>query len=358
MKIDSSPSDSARTGCGSSISSAFQLLFRKCALKVKKFKFSPLLVCSIVFGGYFWLTIAAITPQLPSSSKPLVFYSNELNANLKICLLRAVKKAKKSIFFQIYGLTDPDLIALLSQRAAEGVDVKVFYDKKASKSLPSHFPAFPMNISGLMHRKIFLFDDTISFFGTANCTPPSLTMHGNLMVGIHSREITQFLRKSAEDFGQFSLGETELNIYLLPDFEGKAIDALIGRLRCGKKTIRIAMFTLTHPLLVQELIAAKRRGVDVMVALDHYTALGASRRSMDKLSTEGISLFVSQGSQLLHHKWALIDEETFILGSANWTRAAFEKNQDCLMIFHHLDRSSRQILRKIWGAVANASRKE
>lgn len=301
----------------------------------------------MVVGAFIWLTIATLKPPLPSPSNPLIFYSPPSN-NLKICLLRALKHAKHSIFFQIYGLTDPDLIGLLSQKISQGLKVQIFYDKKGSKPLPKNFPATPMTISGLMHRKIFLFDDTRTFFGSANCTTQSLTMHDNLLIGIYNKEVTLFLQKSSEDMGRFSLGEIDLEIYLLPDFKGRAIEALIHCIREAKTKIQIAMFTLTHPLLVKELVEAKQRGVHVCIALDRCTAKGASKQQMENLFENGAAILLSQGDQLLHHKWAFIDDKTFILGSANWTKAAFEKNQDCLMIFHQLDPRSKKVLKKIW----------
>ncbi len=271
--------------------------------------------------------------------------------------MRAIKSAKQSISMQIYGLTDPDLIALLEKKQSQGIDVQIFYDKKASRSLPPHLAAYPIKSSGLMHRKILIIDDTTIFLGTANYTPQSLKMHDNLIVGIWNHDLAMFFKHSSEQQKEFVVDGLFLSAFLLPDFEKKAIEALTQRIDAAKESIQIAMFTLTHPTIREKLMEAKKRGVSVSVAIDRYTALGASKKHVEALKDVGVEIRKSGGSQLLHHKWALIDNKTFIIGSANWTGAAFEKNQDCLLIFDELKPSHQKILLRIWKAVAIASQK-
>jgi phosphatidylserine/phosphatidylglycerophosphate/cardiolipin synthase-like enzyme len=121
---------------------------------------------------------------------------------------------------------------------------------------------------------------------------------------------------------------------MLPDL--KALDDLTDQLKHAQESIFVAMFTLTHPVLLQALVDAQNRGVRVTVALDHYAARGASRKATKFLQEHKIPVIFSQGLQLLHHKWAYIDRSQVILGSTNWTKAAFTKNQDCLVFLKSL----------------------
>lgn len=317
-------------------------------------KFKRRFIFLLVTGGYIWLTFVSLKPCLPSPSDPLIFYSNHIHSDLKSVLLQAMKNTKNAIFFQIYGLTDPDVIALLSHKIAQGLDVQIFYDSKGS-CLPKEFPGTALKGSGLMHRKIFLFDRATAFLGTANATTQSLKMHDNFMVGIYSPKVNTFLRNACLESGSFQLGQSSLELYLLPDLEGKALDSLSRRLDLAKDSIRIAMFTFTHPLLVEKLIQAKQRGIEVEILIDRYTASGASKKHCQILQEAGIKVRHSMGGQLFHHKWAILDEKTLILGSANWTKAAFEKNHDFLLIFDNLTNRHRKSLKRIWRAVAIAS---
>jgi phosphatidylserine/phosphatidylglycerophosphate/cardiolipin synthase-like enzyme len=111
------------------------------------------------------------------------------------------------------------------------------------------------------------------------------------------------------------------------------------------------MFTLTHPEITQALLRAKKRGVEVTIAADYYTAKGASKKTLETMRNGGIKILNSQGRQLLHHKWAIIDDLTLIMGSANWTKAAFSKNQDFLFFLFPLNQDQRKFLNKLWNVI-------
>lgn len=324
-----------------------------CVLKGKRFK---QLILFFVIGGYVYLAWTSLHPTLPSSQKPLIFYSTQLHDDLKLVYIHAIKQAKSSIHLQIYGLTDPSLISLLSSKKQEGIDVKIIHDKKASQNLPKQLNAIPAKCKGLMHRKILIIDDTLVFLGTANFTTQSLKMHDNLVLGTYSRELAEFLQ-GGENQNAISIGSTPLVPFYFPDKEGIAYQALAKSIENAKKSIQIAMFTLTHKGLITKLSEAQKRGVNVSVAIDRYTARGASRKAIETLKENGAEILLSQGSQLLHHKWVLIDGETLAMGSANWTQAAFDKNQDCLLLFKELNKTHKKTFNRLWKAVAIASEK-
>lgn len=317
-------------------------------------RYSPFLA---VFGGYLWLIFATLHPTLPSQKSPLIFYSNQLRDDLKQVTLQALKSAKKSITIQIYGLTDEDVLTLLKKKVDEGVEVAIFYDPSASKSLPQSLPSFPVKTGGLMHRKILVIDERLILLGTANLTSQSLKMHDNLVLGIWDPQFAHFLSASRDDQGNFEVGGCELTTFLLPDFEEKGVNELVGRIGKAQKEIQVAMFTLTHPKIVDRLVGAIQRGVKVSIAIDRYTALGASLKAITKLKMAGAEILTSTGSQLLHHKWALIDSDTLILGSANWTQSAFSRNQDCLLVIDGLKKGEKRQIKRLWKAIAIASEK-
>lgn len=269
----------------------------------------------------------------------------------------ALKSAKSSIALQIYGLSDPTILNLLKQKKGAGIPLTIFHDKKGSKDLPSCLEAYPVKTSGLMHRKILIIDESLCLLGTANFTTQSLKMHDNLVVGLWSPAIAKFLRECIDLEGNFEVDGVKITAFLLPDFDRKAINRLNSCIDTAVKSIQVAMFTLTHSELVQKLANAQKRGVKVSVAIDRYTGEGASRKSIEILKAAGVEVLLNQGSQLLHHKWAIIDEKNLVMGSANWTKAAFANNQDCLLILEKLPLSQQKILRKLWNAIAIGSQK-
>jgi len=112
-------------------------------------------------------------------------------------------------------------------------------------------------------------------------------------------------------------------------------EALHKHLTHAKKSITIAMyFIILEPKgegpinqLVNDLIDAKNRGVSVKVLLEN-SKLKASRLAYKKLKENNIAVYFDTPKQLLHIKGIAIDDKYLFLGSANWSRAAMEDNNE------------------------------
>jgi cardiolipin synthase A/B len=302
-----------------------------------------------ILGLYLWLFFAATTPKLPDAENPILFYSNQHRQDLKQLFSKAIENAKKSINLYMYAVTDPDMIELLAQKASQGVRTSIFFDPSASCRLEKkrEVEAYPIICKGLMHRKILIIDDEQIYLGSANMTTQSLKIHDNLVLGLFHRPLAQALEDPTFLSFNFNTGGQNGELFLLPDKTDAALDRIVELIAAAKNTIFIAMFTLTHPKLIQALAEACQRNVDVKVAVDFYTGQGASLKSLDILRARQIPVFLSLGQQLLHHKWAYIDNSILISGSANWTKAAFAHNQDCFLVLNNLTKKQKKIMNKI-----------
>lgn len=277
-------------------------------------------------------------------------------------MLEALKQAKQSIYLSVFGLSDRAVLDLLNKKIASEISTTVYYDPNgASPRIPaSHRSSFiPVRQSGLMHQKILIVDNDLILIGSANLTSASLRMHDNLIVGMRSPKIAQFLIDHppfTSGYLRAVSGGQEIDLWLLPDPRGHALADLRRRIHNASRSIRIALFTLTHPLLLEDLIAAKHRGVAVSLVIDTHSGFGASAKAIETLRQEGILVTLSQGLQLLHYKFALIDDQTFISGSANWTKAAFAKNSDCLLILDQLNSSQKRYMNRLWRRIKTQSK--
>jgi phosphatidylserine/phosphatidylglycerophosphate/cardiolipin synthase-like enzyme len=114
---------------------------------------------------------------------------------------------------------------------------------------------------------------------------------------------------------------------------GGAADSVIQALNRAQKTIHVAMYSLTHAGIVDALLAAKRRGVDVALKTDKIESAGKTQAAMiAKLQAVGVSVEVSEQARLLHHKFAVIDERYVVTGSYNWTDNAERRNRENMVI--------------------------
>ena len=256
----------------------------------------------------------------------------------------------------MFGLSDPAILNALAGRLKE-LPTTIYYDASESMQVRTKLNGadlHPVQLGALMHQKILILDRDLVFIGSANMTSSSLLMHDNLVVGMRSRTVADFLLKRipySSGFLQTMVGGQEIGLWLLPDPRGNALSDLRRQIRKASRSIKIALFTLTHPSLCDEIIAAQKRKVSVTVVIDLHSGLGASSKAIDHLQQNGVKVLFSQGVQLLHHKFIWIDDQTLICGSANWTKAAFEKNSDCIIALHHLTEDQKEFMKGLWNRI-------
>lgn len=328
----------------------------------KKRRFPWILLIVVLFCS--WFVWESLTPHLPKPFEPPKLYSNQCSQDIRATLLSAIRGASTSIHLVMFGLSDRAVLSTLSKKIQGNIPTTIYYDTGGSPKIHRHLRGsdlHPIKNVGLMHQKILIIDNEMVFIGSANMTSASLRMHDNLVIGFMSRSLAKFL-EAHEPFspGYFRtvVGGQDLELWLLPDPRGHALSELRKKIRCAHKSIRIALFTFTHPGLIDEVIDAHNRGVTVSIVVDMYSGLGASAKALENLKKAGVPVRLSQGPQLLHHKFIYIDEETLVTGSANWTKAAFYKNSDCILALHRLNKDQKKFMSRLWRAVETSTQKE
>lgn len=302
------------------------------------------------------------SPRLPEESSPVFIYSNQCGDDLHLTFTKAIRRAKSSVFLLVYGLSDPSILQALRDQAENGVDVQVIVDHKASKKAAQGIGP-PVSVTlrrsqGLVHPKVLIVDNKEVWLGSANMTTESLRNHGNLVLGIHSPQLALHAwsiwktwhpsdpQKHPSHPFYLSLPQQKLTFWQLPSPE--ALRELCYLIQTAKKSIYISQFTWTHPQITKAVIAAHKRGVDVRVVMDLTSSRGSSRKTSNALASAGVPVRTHGVLSLNHHKFAVIDDHTLILGSANWTRSAFEKNDDFYFSLTPLTSPQLWKLRRLW----------
>ncbi len=116
------------------------------------------------------------------------------------------------------------------------------------------------------------------------------------------------------------------------DAEG-VIVAGIGRAR---QQILVQAYSFTSRVIANALIAARRRGVDVIVMADREQTYGGEFSRIPDLVQAGIPVVLEVRYQSAHNKVMVLDagtaEAAVITGSYNWTYAAQYKNAENLLV--------------------------
>jgi phosphatidylserine/phosphatidylglycerophosphate/cardiolipin synthase-like enzyme len=123
-----------------------------------------------------------------------------------------------------------------------------------------------------------------------------------------------------------------VDIYYAPeDLPGEKLAALYGKAR---RYVYVAIYGLTYPSIVKELVAAKKRGVDVRVITDRERLKDPKQQSaVETLKLAGIPIKINRHENLMHLKQTVIDDEINTSGSMNQTGSGNRYNDERLDVF-------------------------
>jgi len=123
-----------------------------------------------------------------------------------------------------------------------------------------------------------------------------------------------------------------VDVYFSP--RGGATDAVVRVIASAGSEILVQAYSFTSVPIAKALLDARRRGVRIEVILDK-----SQRRerysSADFLVHGGIPTYIDARHAIAHNKIMIIDRNTLITGSFNFTKAAEEKNAENLLVIRH-----------------------
>lgn len=98
-----------------------------------------------------------------------------------------------------------------------------------------------------------------------------------------------------------------------------------------KKTLDICVFSITCNEIANAVEAAYNRGVNVRLITDddQSESVGSDAKW---LASKGVPVRTDFSSAHMHHKFAVIDGETTLTGSFNWTRGAVLSNEENVLV--------------------------
>jgi len=120
-------------------------------------------------------------------------------------------------------------------------------------------------------------------------------------------------------------------VYFSP--RGGATDAIIRELNKAKSVVLVQAYTFTSAPIAKALLNAHKRGVKVEVILDKSQRTD-QYSSATFFFNAGIPVKIDAIHAIAHNKIMIIDGETVITGSFNFTKAAEENNAENLLVVH------------------------
>ncbi|KGT94752.1 hypothetical protein NG99_07100 [Erwinia typographi] len=127
--------------------------------------------------------------------------------------------------------------------------------------------------------------------------------------------------------------------------EGTAQTLVLNVIDSATQQIRLAGYSFTAPDIVQALIRAKARGVDVKVVLDEKgNRSKTSLAAMNLLVSNGIPVRTNGRYAILHDKTLITDGRTVETGSFNFTRSAEQRNSENALVIRDMPELAERYL--------------
>jgi phosphatidylserine/phosphatidylglycerophosphate/cardiolipin synthase-like enzyme len=277
---------------------------------------------------------------------------------------KEIDAAQTSIDVTSFDLNLPSLINSLVSAQKRGVKVRVVYDSEngnndLSNDLTNNktFDAIktltaakiPLSdggrTNGLMHDKMVIIDGKLLFMGSWNLSYNDTYRNNNNLLRITDPKIIanyqakfneMFVKKlfgaKAEvkvPYPTMAIDGVKVENYFSPEDEVMAkLVALVGS---AKKSVHYIIFTYTHLDLSNAMIARAKAGVQVSGVIEDR---GASQGALVPLFCAKLPVKTDGNKYTMHHKVIIIDGETVITGSYNFTKSADDSNDDNVLVIH------------------------
>ena len=120
-----------------------------------------------------------------------------------------------------------------------------------------------------------------------------------------------------------------IEVAFSPNGGGAAL--IIRTIGEAKKTIKVQAYSFTNADIAKALLDAHKRGVNVRVVLDKSQET-EKYTSATFLANAGVPVRIDNDFAIAHSKIMILDEETVITGSFNFTKAAEERNAENVLV--------------------------
>lgn len=297
--------------------------------------------------------------------------------------LEAIRQAKDYIFIETYiidqGTVLDEMIEVLEQKAAEGVDVRLMYDdfgcilnlpegfddRLRAKGIQVHpfnpvHPQLAIQMNNRDHRKTIIVDGKVAFTGGSNLADEyvnrierfgywkdmGIEIRGQavepfviafLQIWNYSSNVNTPYEPYIRDYSSYHQDGKEG--YVLPFFDSPTDDKNIGK-RFHQNMISLAdhTFWITTPYLILEdemlsaLELAVENGVDVRIVVpaipDKKLVYEVTKANEEILTRKGVKVY-EYTPGFIHGKVTLVDEKQALCGTVNMDFRSYYSNYEC-----------------------------
>ena len=264
-------------------------------------------------------------------------------------LVNAIDGAKKSVWLEIYLLTNKNIISALEDDANHGIDVRVMLephplgggsvtpsetlDKLKAAGIKAQFsdPAFK-----LTHEKGMVIDNTTAYIMTSNFSNAALGTGTGLknreydIVDTNATDVQAVATIFQADWNHSTASFNDANLVVSPVNSRTDFATLIGS---AKQTLLIEAEEMNDDAIEQAIVSAEQHGVKVEVILPSPSgsAKDSNQDGIDVIKNGGV--VVHEDKHLyMHAKIIVVDGKEAFVGSENISTQSLDANRELGLI--------------------------
>ncbi|MCX7647901.1 MAG: phospholipase D-like domain-containing protein, partial [Elusimicrobiales bacterium] len=184
---------------------------------------------------------------------------------------------------------------------------------------------------GIMHNKITLIDSSILITGSYNFTiNANINNYENIVFLDNQSDINSYKNYFETMWSRATDISYPSKSLSIPSDVPTALLTMINSIRANiikminysKKTIDIAVYSISDDDIFNTLVNAKNRGVKIRIVTDRLQSTQSA--TVKKLYDAGFDIKISDGFNkgMMHNKYAIFDNSIVITGSFNWSNNA------------------------------------
>ncbi len=260
-------------------------------------------------------------------------------------ILNAINNAQKSVWLEMYLMTDNNVITALENAAKRGLDVRVMLDPHPYGGGSPTATINALNAAGAKaqtsnpsfrytHEKGMVIDSTTAFIMTSNFTLSAISTGKNReydIIDSTPQDVQGTIDIFNADWNRTAEHVTNPNLVISPD---NSRNDFVNFINSAKSTLIIEAEEMQDSTAEQAIASAAQRGVKVQVILP--TPQSGSTDS----NAAGISVIKAGGAQvkedpqlIMHAKMMVADGTNAYVGSINISSNSFDNNRELGVLF-------------------------
>ena len=268
-------------------------------------------------------------------------------------LLAFLQGAKKSLFCAFYELQWNEAAKVLIAQHRAGVTVKIVSDsdyatrEAVQACIDAGIPIIFDKRNAFMHNKFCVADGARVWTGSTNVTQNCLYRNDNNALMIASPELAaDFTAEFGEMFADRKFGPrspkgttypvvvvdgTSIECYFAP--EDQVQEQIVSEIDAADRSVDVMAFSFTSDDIAEALARRLNKGIKVRGLFEASNA-NSLYSDDDFLARQGAQIVMDRNARFMHNKVIIIDGETVITGSYNFSNAADRDNDENALILH------------------------